>query len=191
MFGRSNDGWRVATRYDRFPKAFLSAIALAAIVIYWLRVLTLAHVGIVRFEDGAIWEADSNSDAKQLEYFEFELELTATEYGKNPQGGLPSPERLHRRHGCRDPHTLPRPLHTRAPCPYLSVMARTLILAGIVLIVIGLLWGPLSRLGLGRLPGDIVVERENFTLYIPVTSAILVSVVLSVVVALIRSFLGR
>jgi len=70
-------------------------------------------------------------------------------------------------------------------------MARTLILAGIVLIVIGLLWGPLTRLGLGRLPGDIVVERENFTLYIPITSAIIVSVVLSVVVTLIRSFLGR
>jgi len=66
-------------------------------------------------------------------------------------------------------------------------MARTLILAGIVLIVIGLLWGPLTRLGLGRLPGDIVVERENFTLYIPITSAIIVSVV----VTLIRSFLGR
>ncbi len=70
-------------------------------------------------------------------------------------------------------------------------MARYLILAGIVLIVIGLLWGPLTRLGLGRLPGDIVIERESFTLYIPVTSAILVSVVLSVVMTLIRSFLGR
>jgi len=70
-------------------------------------------------------------------------------------------------------------------------MARFLILAGIVLIVIGLLWGPLSRLGLGRLPGDIVIERESFTLYIPVTSAILVSVVLSVVVAVIRGFMGR
>ncbi|MEI4234277.1 DUF2905 domain-containing protein [Roseovarius sp. D22-M7] len=70
-------------------------------------------------------------------------------------------------------------------------MARYLIIAGIVLVVIGLLWGPLTRLGLGRLPGDIVIERESFTLYIPVTSAILVSVVLSVVVTLIRSFLGR
>ena len=70
-------------------------------------------------------------------------------------------------------------------------MARYLILAGIVLIVIGLLWGPLSRLGLGRLPGDIVIEREGFTLYIPVTSAILVSVVLSVVIALIRGLMGR
>ena len=70
-------------------------------------------------------------------------------------------------------------------------MARYLILAGILLIALGLLWGPLSRLGLGRLPGDIVIERESFTLYIPVTSAILVSVVLSVVVALIRGLMGR
>jgi uncharacterized protein HemY len=70
-------------------------------------------------------------------------------------------------------------------------MARFLILAGILLIVIGLLWGPLSRLGLGRLPGDIVIEREGFTLYISVTSAILVSVVLSVVIALIRGLMGR
>jgi hypothetical protein len=39
----------------------------------------LAYVAIVRFEDGTIWEADSNSITKQLEDFEFELELTATE----------------------------------------------------------------------------------------------------------------
>ncbi|WP_101067342.1 DUF2905 domain-containing protein [Roseovarius salinarum] len=70
-------------------------------------------------------------------------------------------------------------------------MARFLVITGIVLILAGLLWGPLSRLGLGRLPGDIVIERENFTLYIPVTSAILVSVVLSVVVTVIRYILGR
>jgi len=70
-------------------------------------------------------------------------------------------------------------------------MARYLILAGIVLIVIGLLWGPLSKLGLGRLPGDIVVKRENFTLHVPITSAVLVSVALSVIVAVIRGLLGR
>ena len=70
-------------------------------------------------------------------------------------------------------------------------MARLLILVGVALIVIGLLWGPLGRLGLGRLPGDIVIERESFRLYIPVTSAILVSVVLSVIVTLVRFFLGR
>ncbi len=70
-------------------------------------------------------------------------------------------------------------------------MARYLILAGVVLIVIGLLWGPLSRLGLGRLPGDIVIERGTLRLYIPVTSAILVSVVLSALIALVRMVLGR
>ena len=70
-------------------------------------------------------------------------------------------------------------------------MARFLILAGIALIAIGLLWGPLSRLGLGRLPGDIVIERENFRLFIPITSAILVSVALSLAVTLIRMILGR
>ncbi|GAB4287845.1 MAG: hypothetical protein Kow0058_07590 [Roseovarius sp.] len=70
-------------------------------------------------------------------------------------------------------------------------MTRFLIIAGIVLILLGLLWGPLGRLGLGRLPGDIVIERGTTTIYIPVTSAILVSVVLSVVLTLIRLFLGR
>lgn len=42
MFGRLKDWRRVATRYDRYPKVFLSAIALAANVIYWLEVLSLA-----------------------------------------------------------------------------------------------------------------------------------------------------
>lgn len=70
-------------------------------------------------------------------------------------------------------------------------MARLLILLGLVLVVLGLLWGPIQRLGLGRLPGDIVIERENFRLYVPITSAILVSVVISGVIALVRSLLGR
>jgi hypothetical protein len=67
-------------------------------------------------------------------------------------------------------------------------MSRLLILAGVLLVVIGLLWGPLTRLGLGRLPGDIVIERENFRLYIPITSAILVSLALSALLALVRYF---
>ncbi len=70
-------------------------------------------------------------------------------------------------------------------------MSRILIATGIILIVIGLLWGLLGKIGLGRLPGDIVIERENFRLYIPVTSAILVSVVASVLLTILRMFLGR
>jgi hypothetical protein len=58
-------------------------------------------------------------------------------------------------------------------------VGRFLILAGIVLVVVGLLWPYLGRLGLGRLPGDIVVEREGFRLYVPITTSLLVSAVLT------------
>jgi hypothetical protein len=66
-------------------------------------------------------------------------------------------------------------------------MSRTLILVGLVLVAAGLLWPLLSRLGLGRLPGDLVVERDSFTLYFPITTMILVSALLS----LILWFLNR
>ena len=60
-------------------------------------------------------------------------------------------------------------------------MARFLILLGLVILAVGLLWPFLSRLGLGRLPGDIVIQRDNFTFYFPLMTCILVSVLLSVV----------
>jgi hypothetical protein len=58
-------------------------------------------------------------------------------------------------------------------------MSKVLILIGLALIVVGLLWSVGERLGLGRLPGDIVVQRENFTFYFPLMTSIIVSVVLS------------
>jgi Protein of unknown function (DUF2905) len=58
-------------------------------------------------------------------------------------------------------------------------LARWLVILGVVLVVLGLLWPWLTRLGLGRLPGDIVVERDNFRLYIPITTSLLISVVLA------------
>jgi hypothetical protein len=58
-------------------------------------------------------------------------------------------------------------------------MSRTLILLGLALVAAGLLWPLLTRLGLGRLPGDIIIDRDNFTLYLPLTTMILVSIVLS------------
>lgn len=64
-------------------------------------------------------------------------------------------------------------------------MGKYLIVIGVVLIIAGLLWLAGERLGLGRLPGDIVIERENFRLYLPIASSIVVSVVLSVLVWLI------
>jgi Protein of unknown function (DUF2905) len=61
----------------------------------------------------------------------------------------------------------------------LTAMARTLIGVGILLVVLGLLWPWLGRIGLGRLPGDILIERENFTFYAPIGSGLLISLVLS------------
>jgi hypothetical protein len=60
-------------------------------------------------------------------------------------------------------------------------MARFLIVLGFAILLIGLLWPYLSKLGLGRLPGDIVIERENVTLYVPLATCLLLSLVLSLV----------
>lgn len=65
-------------------------------------------------------------------------------------------------------------------------MARWLIILGVVLVLAGLLWPWLARLGLGRLPGDIVVERDDFRLYIPITTSLLISIVLSLILWLIN-----
>jgi Protein of unknown function (DUF2905) len=60
-------------------------------------------------------------------------------------------------------------------------MARFLIVLGLALLVIGLLWPYLSRIGLGRLPGDIVIERENVTFYFPLMTCLLISVLFSLI----------
>jgi hypothetical protein len=60
-------------------------------------------------------------------------------------------------------------------------MARFLILLGVVLLVAGLIWPHLSQIGLGRLPGDIVIQRENVTFYFPLMTCLLLSVLFSLV----------
>jgi hypothetical protein len=65
-------------------------------------------------------------------------------------------------------------------------MNRALIIFGIVLVAIGLLWPLISKLGLGRLPGDIVIERTNFTLYIPIVTSLLISIVITVLLWLLN-----
>ncbi len=58
-------------------------------------------------------------------------------------------------------------------------MARFLIVLGSAILALGLLWPYLSKLGLGRLPGDIVIERGTFTVYVPLVTCLLLSLVLS------------
>lgn len=65
-------------------------------------------------------------------------------------------------------------------------MAKWLITLGILLVVLGLLWPLVSKLGLGSLPGDIRIERKNFTFYFPLTSSLLVSLLLTLILWLFR-----
>ncbi|HLQ85001.1 MAG TPA: DUF2905 domain-containing protein [Salinisphaeraceae bacterium] len=65
-------------------------------------------------------------------------------------------------------------------------MSRTLIIIGLLLVVIGVCWPLLRHLPLGQLPGDIVIRREGFTFCFPLTTMILVSVVVSLLLWLLR-----
>jgi hypothetical protein len=58
-------------------------------------------------------------------------------------------------------------------------MVRWLVAIGLMLVVIGLLWPLLSKIGLGRLPGDIVIERGNVRFYFPIVTCLIISIVLS------------
>ena len=58
-------------------------------------------------------------------------------------------------------------------------MNRTIIIIGLIIVVIGLTWPVLSKLPLGRLPGDIIIKKEDFSFYFPITTMILVSVILT------------
>jgi DUF2905 family protein len=66
-------------------------------------------------------------------------------------------------------------------------MQRTLITIGVVLLVIGLLWPWLGKLPLGRLPGDIRIEKDGFVFYFPIVTGIVISVVISLVLWLVRA----
>lgn len=65
-------------------------------------------------------------------------------------------------------------------------MQRFLIIGGVVLLAAGLLWPWISRLPLGRLPGDISIVREGFSVYIPLTTGLLVSLVITVLIWIFR-----
>lgn len=65
-------------------------------------------------------------------------------------------------------------------------LQKLLIIVGAVILAAGLLWPWLSRLGLGRLPGDIVVDRPGFSFAFPIVTCIVVSVVLTLLMWLFR-----
>lgn len=65
-------------------------------------------------------------------------------------------------------------------------MARIIIIIGIVLILTGLLWSLIPSLGLGNLPGDLFWKRKNLSLYIPITTSLIVSGVMGIILWLIK-----
>jgi hypothetical protein len=65
-------------------------------------------------------------------------------------------------------------------------MQRFLVILGTTLVVVGLAWPWLAKLGLGRLPGDIHIEREGFSFHFPIVTCVIISLVLSFLVSLFR-----
>ena len=73
-----------------------------------------------------------------------------------------------------------------AGCKLSTSMNRLLVILGTALILIGLAWPWMKRLPLFRLPGDIVVDRPGFKFFFPITTMLLVSVVVSLIAWLMR-----
>ena len=65
-------------------------------------------------------------------------------------------------------------------------MSRALISIGIILVILGLLWPWLQKSGIGRLPGDLVIERDRFRFYFPITTSIIVSILVTLILWLFR-----
>ena len=65
-------------------------------------------------------------------------------------------------------------------------MQKALVVLGILIVLIGLAWPWLSKLPIGRLPGDIVIRGENSTFYFPIVTMIIVSILLSILFRLFR-----
>jgi ribose/xylose/arabinose/galactoside ABC-type transport system permease subunit len=61
-----------------------------------------------------------------------------------------------------------------------------LVILGVALVVLGVAWPWIEKLGLGRLPGDFRFEREGFSFYFPLTTSIIVSIVVSLLIWLLR-----
>lgn len=68
----------------------------------------------------------------------------------------------------------------------LDNIGKLLLSIGGFIMLIGLLLLGMERLGLGRLPGDIVIKRENFVFYFPLATTIIISILLTLIFSFIR-----
>jgi len=65
-------------------------------------------------------------------------------------------------------------------------MSKILITLGVIFLLLGILYPYLASLGIGRLPGDIIIKKNNFNLYFPITSAIIISILISIIMKIFR-----
>ncbi len=63
---------------------------------------------------------------------------------------------------------------------------RLLLVVGSIIIITGLMIILAERMGIGRLPGDILIRRENLTIFFPITTMIIISIILTLIFNLIR-----
>ncbi len=68
----------------------------------------------------------------------------------------------------------------------LESLGKMLLFGGAAIAAAGLLLLLLNRLGLGRLPGDIIIQKENVTIYFPLATMLLLSIILTIVINLFR-----
>ncbi len=69
-------------------------------------------------------------------------------------------------------------------------MQKYLIVIGAIIIMAGLFWSHLIKLPFGRLPGDIIIDKPNFKIFIPITTTLVVSIFLSIIFWIIKKING-
>lgn len=74
---------------------------------------------------------------------------------------------------------------------WMETIGRTVLIIGGVLVLVGLLMVALGKLGLGRLPGDILYRRDAVTIYFPIVTMILLSIILSLLLTFIFWLMSR
>ncbi len=65
-------------------------------------------------------------------------------------------------------------------------LGKIIISIGIIFIILGLIITLGDRIGIGRLPGDIFIDKENFKFYFPITTSIIISIILSIIMRFFR-----
>ncbi|HKJ31012.1 MAG TPA: DUF2905 domain-containing protein [Balneolales bacterium] len=61
-----------------------------------------------------------------------------------------------------------------------------LIIIGIIILIVALIWPLFERIGFGRLPGDFIIERGNFRIYIPITTCVILSLFFTLIFWLVK-----